>query len=148
MALPPDGPAGAFRPDPDDPDDPWPGSGAEIFIYLAADDRADRPRNRLLSWLRRLGPAKVGMRLAVPDAEADQMLRTLERIVLSVMWPFAVIGTLFGAGSAHLSPTSATVVVVLEILVPLLVFRGRRSLAGHRFGCGLRIVRVGALPES
>jgi hypothetical protein len=138
MAMPPDGPAGAFPPD---PDDPWPSSRAEIFIYLDSDDAADRPgnrhldsddaadrpRNRLFSWLRRFGPAKVGMRLVVPDADADQMLRTVERMVLAVMWPFAVIGTLFGAGSAHLSPASATIVVVLEILIPPLVFRGRRS---------------------
>jgi hypothetical protein len=126
MAMPPDGPVGGF---PTDPDDPWPSSRAEIFIYLDSDDAANRPGNRLFSWLRRFGPAKVGMRLAVPDAEAGQMLRTLERMVLAVMWPFAVIGTLFGAGSAHLSPVGATIVVVLEILVPLLIFRGRRSLA-------------------
>ena len=130
MAMPPDGPAGGF---PTDPDDPWPSSRAEIFVYLDSDDAADRPGNRLFSWLRRFRLAKAGMRLAVPDDEADQMLRTLERIVLAVMWPVAVIGTLFGARSAHLSPTGATIVVVLEILVPLLVFRRRRSLAaGHR----------------
>jgi hypothetical protein len=127
MAKPPDRPAGPFPPD---PDDPWPSSRAEIFIYLDSDDAADaadRPTNRLFSWLGRFGPAKVGLRLAVPDANSDQMLRTLEQIVLAVMWPFAVIGTLFGAGSAHLSPASATIVVVLEILVPPVVFRGRRS---------------------
>jgi hypothetical protein len=111
MAMPPDGPAGAFRPD---PDDPWPSSRAEIFVYLDSDDAADRPRSRPL--------------------DSDQMLRTVERMVLAVMWPFAVIGTLFGAGSAHLSPAGATIVIVLEILIPPLVFRGRRSLAGHRFG--------------
>jgi hypothetical protein len=131
--MPPDRPAGPFPPD---PDGPWPSPRAEIFVYLDSDDAADaadaadRPGNRLFGWLRRLGPAKVGMRLAVPDDNADQMLRTLERMVLAVMWPFAVIGTLFGAGSAHLSPASATIVVVLEILVPPVVFRGgRRGLS-------------------
>lgn len=141
MAMPPDGPVGAFPPHPPDLDDPWPSSGAEIFIYLDSDDAADRPSNRMFSWLRRFGSTKMRMRLAVPDAEADQMLRTLERMVLAVMWPFAVVGTLFGAGSAHLPPTCTTIVVVLEILVPPLLFRGRRSLAGHRFGCGLRAMR-------
>ncbi len=76
MAMPPDGPAGGF---PADPADPWPSSRAEIFIYLEPYDIPDRSRNGLFGWLRRLGPAKAGRRLADPGAEADQMPRTLKR---------------------------------------------------------------------
>jgi len=38
-----------------------------------------------------------------------------------------VICTLFGASSAHLPPAGTTILVVLEIVIPPVVFRSRRN---------------------
>jgi hypothetical protein len=95
LDLPPEIPARiAF---PAERDDEQPGPRSAIFIALEPED---------------------------PGDGAGRKLRTLERITLAAVWATAVICTLFGAGSAHLPPAGTIILVVLEIVIPPVVFRG------------------------
>jgi hypothetical protein len=115
-----------------------PTAEAELHILLRRDGASDGRQddagwtgNRALTWLRRLVPAAVWVRVIVSDAEVGRLLRTLERITLAVTWPAAVIGTLFGAAAAHLPPAGTTIVVVLEIAIPTVMLRMRRSTSNE-----------------
>jgi hypothetical protein len=124
MAVLPESPAGppARVAVPGTPDDQKLTAAAELRIIMKEDDS-----NRVFSWLRRLLPAAIWLRVMVPDAEAGQLLRTLERVTVAVTWPTTVIGTLFGASAAHLPPAGTTTVVVLEIVAPAVMLRARRG---------------------
>ena len=111
-----------------------PTAEAELHILLRRDgapdgrqDGAGWTANRALTWLRRLVRAAGWVRVIVSDAEAGRLLRTLERITLTVAWPTAIIGTLFGAAAAHLPSAGTTIVVVLEIAIPPVILRTRHS---------------------
>ena len=58
----------------------------------------------------------------------------LERVLLGVAWAATVPSTLYGAAAAHLPPQGALVVIVLEIVVPPVVFRSWRRRRGSRPG--------------
>jgi hypothetical protein len=60
-----------------------------------------------------------------------RLLRTIERITLGATWAAGVTGTFFGATPAHLPPAGTFAVILLEIIVPPVVFRSRRRKDGQ-----------------
>lgn len=97
-----------------------------VYPAVGQQDGADGPGSRRSVELRRFGPAAVQMGIRVPPAQASQLLRVFERVVPWVTWQATVIGSLFGAAAAHLPPAGTTAVVVLEIVTPPLLLRGRQ----------------------
>jgi hypothetical protein len=110
-----------------------PSGAARLHVIVRRDEGLDRDGgeawvgNRVLGWLRFIIPATAEALVTVPDAEAGRLLRMLERAAAAVTWSATVIGTLFGASAAHLPPIGTVIVVVLEIVVPPVALRARRS---------------------
>jgi hypothetical protein len=115
---------------PPDPDFPPPSADAELYVYL--ESRGEQPaeapgmESTHQGLIKKLGPFTARFRMKMPGTASEHMLGTIERISLGVTWAGTVIGTFYAAGAAHLSPEGTLTVVVLEILVPPVLFRTRK----------------------
>lgn len=115
------------QPDPMYPD---PSASAEVYVWkippggqpagapVTTGDRANM--------LRQLGPIAAGVKINVHPRESGKLLRTVENITLGVSWAGGVTGTFFGAAATHLPSAGTITLIVLEILIPPIFFRGRR----------------------
>jgi hypothetical protein len=120
-------------PGPPDPRYEEPSASAELYLYKIP--AGNEPGKTLVTtgndgsrtnmpWL--LGPIGAVVRVKVPPGESGKLLRTIENIALGATWAAGVTGTFFGAAAAHLPPAGTVTAILLEILVPPVVFRGRR----------------------
>lgn len=118
------------EPGPPDPDFPLPSAEAELYVHM--EPRREQPaeasgtESTHQGLIKKLGPFTARLRMQMPGTASEHMLGTVERISLGVTWAGTVIGTFYAAGAAHLPPAGTVTVVVLEILVPPVVFRTRR----------------------
>jgi hypothetical protein len=119
---------------PPDPEYEAPTAAAEVFWHLQTGEEhaveatksttgQESPEKRRL-----YRPLTARMGIKVPADASDRLLTTVENVTLGFTWSGTVLGTLFGAGAAHLPPAGTLTVVVLEVLgPPVLFFRRRKS---------------------
>lgn len=109
-----------------------PSASAEVYVYkIPGDEFGGTSVTARTGWSRTnkprlLGPIAAGIRIKVPPGESGRLLGTIERITLGTTWAAGVTGTFFGATAAHVPPAGTIAVIVLEIIVPPVVFRSRR----------------------
>jgi hypothetical protein len=110
-----------------------PSAKAELSIYtfLADDDpewleKADGPAGPLPALLRRVG-VNVGARMAVPPANASEMLATVRRMWLTVTWAVTVLATI-----AVTVPAGVPIAFVVTILAIELVGFAMCALSSRR----------------
>jgi hypothetical protein len=109
-----------------------PSASAEVYVYkVPGDESGGTSVTARTGWSRTntprlFGPIAAGIRIKVPPGESGRLLRTIERITLGTTWAAGVTGTFFGATAAHVPPVGTIAVIVLEIIVPPVVFRSRR----------------------
>jgi hypothetical protein len=101
-----------------------PSAAAELWVIkVPADDRPDISGDQqaakaqsgwILTRLRRIGVG-VGLRVAVPPGDADELVSMIRCIVVSLVWGATVATTLVIADVARLPAAVVVIVVVLEL---------------------------------